>query len=457
VFPHDGRMTLALAILASIAALLGAATMVVLARRLRVQALVVDRLARQVGEDPLTGLANERTFVAACAAEFSRAERSGEPVSITALGLDHFKAINEAHGRAFGDELLCAVAETLRQAVRPHDTVARIGGVEFALLLPGAGSPEAFAVAERGRESIGRLTVGCERLSSSAGVATHPGIDTTPEQLQGLADRALSAAKAAGRGRTFVHESDLIGASPIEGLLAPGAIQCVFQPIVDMPGGELWGYEALSRFPGLDEPVCDVFARAHRIGMGVALELAAITAALRVGPPPEHAALTLNLSFAALCSDGVWDTLPGDLDNIIIEITEHEMIDDDDALMEAVTRLRARGAKIAIDDAGVGYGGLALLLTVHPDFIKLDRSIVHGVAGDRARGALIQAMTRFAQETGTRICVEGVEVATDLTYLIGLGVDLAQGYLMARPAPPWIGVNGGVVAQQQGGRTELAA
>jgi EAL domain-containing protein (putative c-di-GMP-specific phosphodiesterase class I) len=117
------------------------------------------------------------------------------------------------------------------------------------------------------------------------------------------------------------------------------------------------------------------------------------------------------------------------------------MIDDEDALLDAVERLRARGALIAIDDAGVGYGGLALLLTVRPDFIKLDRSIVHGVSGDRTRGALIQAMARFAQETGTRICVEGVELDTDLVYLMGLGVDLAQGYLMARPAPPWPGVD----------------
>jgi diguanylate cyclase (GGDEF)-like protein len=454
VFPH-GRMTLVLAILAALAALLGVLGVVVLGRRLREQRRLVDRMARQAGEDPLTGLANERAFVAACTAEFSRAERSGELVSIAALGLDHFKAINEAHGRSHGDEILRSVAEALRAAVRPHDTVARVGGVEFALLLPGAGSPEAFAVAERARESIARVVGGPDGLSSSAGVATHPGVDTSPQRLRGLADRALLAAKVAGRGRTFVHESDLIASSPIEELLAPGAIQCVFQPIVDMPGGELWGYEALSRFPGVDEPVCDVFARAHRSGLGVALELAAITAALRVGPPPKHAALTLNLSFAALCSEHVWTTLPDDLTGIIIEITEHEMIDDEDALMTAVTRLRERGAKIAIDDAGVGYGGLALLLTVHPDFIKLDRSIVHGVAGDRARGALIQAMTRFAQETGTRICVEGVEVATDLTYLIGLGVDLAQGYLMARPAPPWIGVNGALVPGATA--TELAA
>jgi diguanylate cyclase (GGDEF)-like protein len=434
-------MTLALAIAIVLVAVAAAAAIFVLRRRIAVQAAQIERMQRRASEDPLTGLANSRAFVAACTAEFSRAARSGESVSIAALALDRFKAVNEDHGRPYGDDLLKAVAQTLRQAVRPHDTVARVGGVEFALLLPGAGSPEAYAVAERGRESIARIMAGTGALSSSAGVATHPGGETSPEELHQHAERALTAAKVAGRGRTCVHEIDLVPTSPIEELLAPGAIQSVFQPIVEMAGGRLFGFEALSRFPGIDEPVCDVFARAHRHGLGVALELAAASAALRAGPPPARAALALNLSFAALSSDQLWDVLPTDMTNLIIEITEHEMIDDEAALLDAVTRLRSRNAKIAIDDAGVGYGGLALLLTVRPDFIKLDRSIVHGVAGDRARGALIQAMTRFAQETGTQICVEGVEEETDLAYLMGLGVDLAQGYLMARPAPPWPGLD----------------
>ncbi len=430
-------MTLALVIAVVLVAVVGAVAVVVLRRRISAQAQQIERMQRRASEDPLTGLANSRALLAACTAEFSRSERSGEQVSVAALALDHFKAINNDHGRPYGDDLLKAVAQTLRRAVRPHDTVARVGGVEFALLLPGAGSPEAFAVAERARESIARIMAGNAALSSSAGVATRLGRDTTPEDLHHYAERALVAAKVAGRGRTCVDEIDLLPSSPIEELLTPGAIQSVFQPIVEMVGGGLFGFEALSRFPGIDEPVCDVFARAHRHGLGVALELAAITTALRAGPPPERAALTLNLSFAALCSDQVWDTLPQDMTNQIIEITEHEMIDDEAALLNAVARLRSRKAKIAIDDAGVGYGGLALLLTVRPDFIKLDRSIVHGVSGDRARGALIQAMTRFAQETGTRICVEGVEAESDLAYVMGLGVDLAQGYLMARPAPPW--------------------
>ena len=278
-------MLIAVTVLAALVVLGWAATIVVLRRRIATQAAQIARMQRRAAEDPLTGLPNSRAFLAACAAEFSRAERSGEPVSVAALSLDHFRTINDGHGHPYGDDVLRAVAQTLRHAVRPHDTVARVGGVEFALLLPGAGSPEAFAVAERGRESIGRITAGDSGLSSSAGVATHPGGDATPEELHLLAERALTAAKAAGRGRTFVHEVDLAPASPIEELLSPGAIQSVFQPIVDT-NGELFGYEALSRFPGVEEPVCDVFARAHRHGLGVALERAAISAALRAGPSP---------------------------------------------------------------------------------------------------------------------------------------------------------------------------
>jgi diguanylate cyclase (GGDEF)-like protein len=165
-------------------------------------ARLVERLERQAAEDPLTGLANQRAFQRACEAEFSRAQREGGPVSIIALDLDHFKEINDLHGHPYGDDVLRGVADALRASVRPHDTVARLGGEEFAILLPGADADAAYEVAERVRTAIRQVPVEGRRLSSSGGVASDSSPGMRPAQLLQRADRALYDAKRRGRGQT---------------------------------------------------------------------------------------------------------------------------------------------------------------------------------------------------------------------------------------------------------------
>lgn len=175
-------------------------------------ARLVDRLERQAAEDFLTGLANQRAFYRACTAEFARAEREDLPTAIVAVDLDHFKSINDTHGHLYGDEVLKAVADSLRKAVRPHDTVARLGGEEFALLLPGATLEDAVVVAERARAEISRVALVDRVLSASAGVASHPQADAPATRLLQLADRALYAAKHMGRDRTVRYEAHIAAA-----------------------------------------------------------------------------------------------------------------------------------------------------------------------------------------------------------------------------------------------------
>jgi diguanylate cyclase (GGDEF)-like protein len=404
-------------------------------------ARLVERLERQAAEDPLTGLANQRAFHLACEHALSRSARDGRPISIVALDLDHFKAINDAHGHPYGDEVLRRAGRVLAASVRPHDTVARMGGEEFGLLLPDTDADAARVVAERARAAVASVVVPGRGLTASAGVASHAGPQAALDRLLAHADRALYRAKAAGRDRTIVHDQAAVSGRPeppLAALLEPGAIVPAFQPIVVLATGELIGWEALARFPDrADRSVADVFAEAHRLGMGARLEIAAMRAALNAPGHPAGAKLGLNVSLTTLESDEAWLTLPTDLSSVVIEITEHEFLGDDAALELAVTRLRERGARIALDDAGAGYAGLHQLLRLRPDVVKLDRSLVTGVSADANRSALIAALVSFAADVGMSVCAEGIEEDADYEALVSLGVESGQGWLIARPDTGW--------------------
>ena len=167
-------------------------------------ARLVEQLEREAAEDPLTGLVNKRVFQLACENEVDRAARQDASVALVVLDIDHFKEINDTYGHPFGDQVLITVAEALRLAVRGHDTVARLGGEEFALLLPGADLDDAVDVAERARAHIAAIELPRGELSSSAGVAVMAPSGAQPSDLFDAADRALYQAKRQGRGRTAV-------------------------------------------------------------------------------------------------------------------------------------------------------------------------------------------------------------------------------------------------------------
>jgi diguanylate cyclase (GGDEF)-like protein len=165
-------------------------------------AQLVGQLERSAMEDPLTGLANKRAFHRACATEAGRAAREESTVALVMLDIDHFKGINDSYGHPFGDHVLVAVAKALRAAVRGHDTVARLGGEEFALVLPGSSADAAYDVAERARGLIARIELPAGHLASSAGVAVTSGEGASASDLLDAADRALYEAKRQGRDRT---------------------------------------------------------------------------------------------------------------------------------------------------------------------------------------------------------------------------------------------------------------
>lgn len=222
-------------------------------------------------------------------------------------------------------------------------------------------------------------------------------------------------------------------------LVRPGALRAAVQPIVRLADGEVIGYEALARAtdPYVDGAPDAWFARAGIEGWDAQLEGACLLAAAAIGTPPEDRLLFVNVLPRHLaCPEvlAVRDLLPA---RVVLELTEQEAIADVDAVRADLEEWTGRGARVALDDVGAGYAGLQQVVHLQPEFLKLDRSLIVGIDGDRVRQAMVASLLGFAGEVGTTIIAEGVETTAELRWLRDAGVHLAQGYLLARPGEPW--------------------
>jgi EAL domain-containing protein (putative c-di-GMP-specific phosphodiesterase class I) len=221
-------------------------------------------------------------------------------------------------------------------------------------------------------------------------------------------------------------------------LLDPGLLSVVVQPVVDLGTGEVFAVEALARFAAEPQRSPDQwFDDAHRCDLGVALEVLAVTRALAVlDELPQHLAMTINVGPDAVRSPLFLEALErAPRDRLILELTEHTEVDDYRELLAALRRLRRSGLRVAVDDTGSGYSGLAHILKIAPDFIKVDRELTSGVDLDPVRRALALALVTFAADTGAQIVAEGIETEDELAELRRLGVSYGQGYHLGRPAP----------------------
>ena len=229
--------------------------------------------------------------------------------------------------------------------------------------------------------------------------------------------------------------------SEIEGRLEPvvasGGPLVLLQPIVDLATGTRVGAEALSRFPaGWGRTPDVVFAEAHGVGLGDVLELQALARAA------EHldrvcGYVAMNVSPATVLTPECAELLRRmPLDRVVLELTEHDAVEDYDRLSAALAPFRAAGLRLAIDDVGAGFSSLRHIVVTAPDVIKLDRSIASGVATDRVLSTLVGSLVTFAHGSGARVVAEGVETADDAAALRALGVDHGQGWHFGRPGPP---------------------
>ncbi|MGY1844816.1 EAL domain-containing protein [Modestobacter sp. SYSU DS0875] len=231
-------------------------------------------------------------------------------------------------------------------------------------------------------------------------------------------------------------------------LADPAQPALVFQPIVDLRRGVVAGYEALSRFPAAPGIGPDRwFAMADELGLGARLEGRVVAAALRAREGlPAGCFLSVNVSPHLLTEPEVADVLLAapDLGRLVLELTEHVPVGDHERLTALLSRLRAAGAAIALDDAGSGYSGLQQLALLRPQFVKLDRALVDHADRDEAKLALAELLGTYAGRLDAWLLVEGIERPEELAAFVRLGVPLAQGYLLARPAPGWPQLDPGV-------------
>ncbi|MGH2676029.1 MAG: EAL domain-containing protein [Actinomycetota bacterium] len=248
--------------------------------------------------------------------------------------------------------------------------------------------------------------------------------------LRTMADRLEPHRRAEEIRRLRIGEITTV----IEG----GGVDAVFQPIVDLGRGGAVGVEALARFqsrPG--QSPGPLFAQAWEVGLGVEFEMTALQAALRwLGDVPERLWASVNLSPDVIASEvfeeAIWH-LP--LDRIVFEITEHARIEDYDSFGVRLLELRARGARLAIDDVGAGFASLRHIRLLRPEVIKMDRTLIQGIEEDPALQALAGGLVLFGRHLGASVVAEGIETEAELETLQRLDVSYGQGYLLARPSP----------------------
>lgn len=419
-------------------------------------------LLRQALTDELTQLPNRRALQDRVQEALVETTSAGETFAFVYLDLDRFKTLNDSLGHRCGDELLFQLAATLAQCMQRADTVARIGGDEFALLLRNVTADAALSRLEtlqsRVREplQVGGISI---QPQASIGVAMYPADGMDFDALLRSADVAMYRGKVAGGGRIVFFEERMneqaLRRMQIEaGLrkaLAAGRLELHFQPKISLAHGALHGMEALMRWedpklgvvsPNEFIPVAEESELIQSLGR-FALERAiefcrrCMDASAAVG----HVAV--NVSMLQLCDADLVDFLQRQLSvrrvpaaMLQIEITESSVMRDAKMVQDVLARIRALGIRVAIDDFGTGYSSLAVLQHLPVDLLKIDRSFVSRIAESPETMELVRAMLAVCRALGLEAVAEGVENAQQHALLAAHGCDYAQGYLYSRALPP---------------------
>lgn len=309
------------------------------------------------------------------------------------------------------------------QRISPHTRVIALSAFEDR--------PTVLEMLRAG--AVGYLVKGtaADEIVGSIRKVAGGGTSLSHEVVESVVDELTSQL----RKEEIVLEARAARADEIHRFLGGEGLSMAFQPIVDLETWTVAGYEALARFRSFPMRGPDEwFAEAMALELGVQLELAAIRQAMAALPQlPPTTYLSVNASHRAASSSELRSLLESGSDRIVVEITEHEPIDDYELLTTALAGLRAGGIRIAIDDAGAGYASLRHALQLAPDIVKVDISLTRDIDSDRGRRALASALISFADEMGMTIVAEGIETEAELKTLRELGVRFGQGYYLAEP------------------------
>ena len=428
-------------------------------RRTREKEQADRRIHFLAHHDTLTGLANRARVIERLEAALAVRSSTGGQVALHFIDIDHFKQVNDTLGHDGGDFLLRAIGERLRAIVRVEDMVARLGGDEFVVIQTNvADKAQAEAFAHRIIDVLSTVSFFREqeiRSTFTIGVALAPGDGNTAERLLKSADLALYAGKAAGRNciRFFEPEMDamLQRRIALEKLMreavAHDGFVLHYQPVFEMDKKILVGFEALVRLPAPDGtlmppdvfiPLAEEMRLIDKIGAWVLHE------ACRVAKTwPGQLTVAVNLSPAQFDSGMIEAEVADALREsglaprrLELEITERILLDNTEAVIGTLGRLKQMGVSIVMDDFGTGYSSLSYLWKFPFDKIKIDRSFMESFErSGRDVETVVRTIIALGREMKMRVTVEGVETASQVDFLYDAQADQVQGFYFGRPVP----------------------
>lgn len=416
-------------------------------------------------QDKLTELPNRALFLDRLERALVRARRRDDyAFAVLFLDIDRFKTINESLGYAMGDQLLIAIAQRLMGCLRVGDSIARVGGDEFALLLDDSSDvSEAFAVAERIHHVLAApLTLDGHEIvvTVSIGIALSSSGYEQPETLLRDADIALYRAKARGKNCHELFDTAMY-ARVSESLRTESELRralerhelCVYyQPLIELATGKIVGFEALVRWehprrglllPAEFLPVAEESGLIVPLGNWVFREACRQMRAWQEHfPCLQHLAISVNLSSKHFSHPKLLDQVQGilaesglDPHSLNLEITEETVIENSEAVTATLTRLRAMNVQVSIDDFGTGYSSLSYLHRFPTNALKVDRSFVSRVNSQGENVEIVKAIVMLAHNLGMYVVAEGIETEAQLEWMRALGCEYGQGFLFARPLP----------------------
>ena len=420
-----------------------------------------QQLAEQALRDNLTGLPTRRVFRRYVEQLVVESRDRAQGFAVCFIDLDDFKYVNDSLGHAVGDELLRAVGRRLTDLLGDDCFIARFGGDEFAMVLPGAGADNrrvndcCLELLRVFRQPF-RLAEADANVGLSIGVTLFPEHAQDADSLMQNADIAMYSAKSQGKNQVRVFSSDM--QAPIEErhrvqtslrqALRENEITLVYQPKVSADGGELVGFEALARWTRPDGtrippdrfiPVAEQTGLIIPLGDAVLLQAARqyrnwLSQGLRPGT------LAVNVSPKQLRHPDFIDHLKQLLDEanaephwFELEITEYAIMDDVQHAVQMIDRIAGLGIQIAIDDFGTGYSSLSYLRDFNIHTLKIDSSFINNAVRDKASAAIVQSIVSLGKGLGLSVVAEGVETNDQIGFLRALGCDMLQGYGIARP------------------------